>query len=196
MGSPVVLDDIPRLRSTDPRSQRTFAQALGQVRIVPRRTFLRGATLVALGAGMAFINIFPAARRARADHGASYEIQDLPCPTYSFYDNNPACTPCGPSTIYDGACIWENTNHYFGYHKDNPNWDLRPNECVASQNLDGWLWSVHGTHCGIGGCTDDWIEFRCHDGWHVVNGVRVDKSICAYPCDCSGGQFNDCNPTP
>jgi hypothetical protein len=189
------LQDVPRLRSSERADQGTLLDALHQVRTIPRRRFLRGATVAAVGAGIAFVDLFPAARRAKADHGVKYEIKALPCPTYPFYDNNPACMPCGPNTIYESACIYDTSAHYYGYHKENPNWDLRPNECVASQDLDGWIWRVDGTHCGIGGCMD-WVKWRCHDGWKVVNGVRVDKSICAYVCDCDGLAINDCDPTP
>jgi hypothetical protein len=164
------------------------------MKAIPRRRFVRGATVAAMGAGLAFVDIFPAARRARADHGVKYEIQALPCPSYSFYDSNPPCTPCGPSTIYANSCIEDAQDHYWGYHKNNVNWDLRPNECVASQDLDGWIWRVDGTNCGTG-CTD-WIKWRCHDGWKVDNGVRVDKSICAWICDCGGIALDDCKPTP
>ena len=160
-----------------------------------RKTFLKGTATVGIAAGVGLLNLFPGARRAQAHHGVKYEIKALPCPDYAFYDTNPVCLPCGGNTVYSGACIWDTSEHYFGYHKDNANWELRSDECTNAGH-DGWIWRADGTHCGIAGC-QDWVKWRCADGWKLNdNGTHLDKSICAYPCDCGGLQINDCDPTP
>jgi hypothetical protein len=184
--------EIPRFRGPFPENVARAIRGDGRQKL-RRRTVLKG-TIVAAGAlGLSAIGWLPTARRAWGHHGASYDIKALPCPTYDFYDSNPPCgKPCGPSTIYPDACVDTQSFHYWGYHKDgsgSQNWDLRPGQC--SGTFDGWIWRVEQT-CGVGAC-NDWIKYRCHDGWATDNaGHHIDKSICKFWCDCGGSDRDEC----
>ena len=188
---PMSLLELPRYRGSRAAVavEHRPARVLRSDQGIRRRSFIKGAAFVGMAVGLNAVGLLPPARRAKAHHGVMYQIKALPCPPYNFYQTNPNCTPCGPSTIYSGACITDSSAHYYGYHRDNANWDLRPNECTGS-TYDGWIWQIaDGTTCGAAGCTDH-VKYRCHDGWKVESGVRVDRSICKFVCDCDGQPDN------
>jgi hypothetical protein len=186
------VQDVPKLHESRVATRPTQRKGIVGPSQMDRRTFMQTAGAVGIGVGLVIVGAPPPARRALAHHGVKYDIKDRPCPTGGgpggigdFYEDNPACEPCGPSTVYPNACETTFGQHYIGYHKDNANWNLRPGECVPNSDFyDGWLWHV-GQTCGTGGCTD-WVIYRCHDGYKILSGGGTDESVCKWVCDCPG----------
>lgn len=165
-------DDTPAIRpfrGAPPADARPVKRLENAARArLSRRDVLRFTTAAAASAGLGLLNVFPAAKQARAD---GYDILTS-CPSYAS-DHN--CSPgCGPSAVNSSACTSS------GWHKSSNGYMLRPNQC-ASNTYDGWNWRYNGS---CGGCSS-YIEFRCHDGYSYALG-SWHKTICKWTIACGG----------
>jgi hypothetical protein len=169
------LADVPALRSEKPILDLRRADMIGPVR---RRSVLKTGIAIGGAVGLSVLGLLPPARKALATHGVSYEIKPLPCDNFQESLPLTCAVPCGDSMIFSGACVLDTTHHRYGFHKDNANWNLRPNDCSNTANKwDGWKWAVspcEGCHV---------VHFRCHDGWKVEPGNDI-KSICKWNTFC------------
>ncbi len=158
-----------------------------------RRDFLRGALALGAGVGIAALGVFPAARRAAAQHG-SWKIWDGTehgfsgaCGGLGTWADDDDCNGCNQKKL---CCC-----NSFGYHQG-PDQSChakhRPDVCKddpnSSDDYDGWNWGYNGccltscpgcpTHC-TGKQNNKW---RCSDGYYRSDCSTTNwvESICRH----------------